>query len=199
MTMEVLLVRLNRGSPFFLATAVRSSLLTFAQAGMLPSLLATHEPQPALSLEDVNIIRRGDIPLDTAMNATEAYSGYQQLSARPLLWSGKVLETIPGLIGTQYSSTGKSNQMFLRGFNLDYETDFTTHVDRVPINLPSHAHGQGYTESQLFPNLSRMFSFAFRPYYADEEGFSATGSAHISYFDALPDNPAVASGGSDDY
>ena len=55
------------------------------------------------------------------------------------------METVPGMIVTQHAGGGKANQYFLRGFNLDHGTDFATFVDDVPINLPSHAHGEGYT------------------------------------------------------
>ena len=34
----------------------------------------------------------------------------------------------------------------MRGFNLDHGTDFQTNLDGVPLNLRTHAHGQGYTD-----------------------------------------------------
>ncbi len=68
-----------------------------------------------------------------------------QLEGRPVLRPGEVLEVVPGLIVTQHSGDGKANQYFLRGFNLDHGTDFATRVDGIPVNMPTHAHGQGRT------------------------------------------------------
>jgi len=71
----------------------------------------------------------------------------KQLEERPLMRSGEVLETVPGVIVTQHSGEGKANQYFLRGFNLDHGTDFATTVVGIPVNMPTHAHGQGYSTS----------------------------------------------------
>ena len=61
---------------------------------------------------------------------------------------------MPGVIVTQHSGDGKANQYFLRGFNLDHGTDFATCVDGMPVNMPTHAHGQGYSDlNWLIPEL----------------------------------------------
>ena len=63
-----------------------------------------------------------------------------------MLELAELLESVPGLIAVQHSGSGKANQYFLRGFNLDNGTDFTASVDGVPLNLRSHGHGQGYLD-----------------------------------------------------
>lgn len=64
------------------------------------------------------------------------------------------MEMAPGLIVTQHAGDGKTNQYFLRGLNLDHGTDFATYVGGVPVNMPTHAHGQGYTDLNfLIPEL----------------------------------------------
>src|SRR3954463_8201874 len=104
----------------------------------------------------------------------------EQLENRPLLRPGEVLEVIPGVIVTQHSGSGKANQYFLRGFNLDHGTDFAVHVDGMPINLPSHGHGQGYADVNfLIPELVEHIHYRKGPYYADEGDFSAAGAAHL--------------------
>ena len=76
---------------------------------------------------------------------------------RPVLRTGELLEVVPGLIVTQHSGSGKANQYFLRGFNLDHGTDLATSVDGVPVNMPTHAHGQGYTDINfVIPELVRV-------------------------------------------
>lgn len=104
----------------------------------------------------------------------------EQLENRPLLRPAEVLEVIPGLVVTQHSGTGKANQYFLRGFNLDHGTDFAVHVDGMPVNLPSHGHGQGYADLNfLIPELVEHIHYRKGPYYADEGDFSAAGAAHV--------------------
>ena len=110
------------------------------------------------------------------------------LKSRPALRPGEVLEFVPGLIVTQHSGDGKANQYFLRGFNLDHGTDFATSVNGVPFNLPSHAHGQGYTDlNPLLPELVQRIEYRKGPYFARSGDFSAAGAADIVYrtaFDA---------------
>ncbi len=104
----------------------------------------------------------------------------EQIENRPLLRPGEVLEVIPGVVVTQHSGSGKANQYFLRGFNLDHGTDFSVHIDGMPVNLPSHGHGQGYADINfLIPELVEHIHYRKGPYYADEGDFSAAGAAHV--------------------
>ncbi|MBI3374698.1 MAG: TonB-dependent receptor [Betaproteobacteria bacterium] len=124
----------------------------------------------------------------------------EQLEHRPLSRPAEVLEAIPGVIVTQHSGSGKANQYFLRGFNLDHGTDFAVHVDGMPVNLPSHGHGQGYADLNfLIPELVEHIHYRKGPYYADEGDFSAAGAAHVHYKRALDGNTADFSLGSFGY
>jgi outer membrane cobalamin receptor len=114
-----------------------------------------------------------------------------QLDDRPISRPGEVLEAVPGVIITQHSGEGKANQYFLRGFNLDHGTDFATTVAGMPVNLPSHAHGQGYTDLNfLIPELVAGVQFSKGPYYADQGDFATAGAANINYANVL-DRPIV--------
>ena len=94
---------------------------------------------------------------------------------------------MPGLIVTQHSGDGKANQYFLRGFNLDHGTDFATRVDGVPVNMPTHAHGQGYTDINfLIPELIDEVRYRKGTYYAEQGNFSAAGSVDLIYRRTLP-------------
>ena len=78
----------------------------------------------------------------------------ERLDGRPILRVGEVLVTVPGFIVTQHSGGGKANQYFCRGFNIDHGTDFATTIHGITINLPTHAHGQGYSDANfLIPEL----------------------------------------------
>lgn len=150
--------------------------------------------------EEILVQERSDRLLGVADNATEGRVGRRQLELRPLSRAGEALETVPGVILTQHSGSGKANQFFLRGFNLDHGTDFSTTVDGMPVNLPTHGHGQGYSDLNfLIPELVAGITYRKGPYYADEGDFSAAGAAHIDYLDAVERGLAEVTVGHYDY
>ena len=117
---------------------------------------------------------------------SEGVVSSQRLAAVPILRPGEALEMVPGLIVTQHAGDGKANQYFLRGFNLDHGTDFATYLGGMPVNMPTHAHGQGYSDLNfLIPELIERISFRKGPYFAEEGDFSSAGAAHIDYFRSL--------------
>ncbi len=86
--------------------------------------------------------------------ASETRVSGEEFNARPASRAGELLEAVPGLIVTQHSGEGKANQYFLRGFNLDHGTDLAIKVDGMPVNMPTHGHGQGYADINfLIPEL----------------------------------------------
>lgn len=118
----------------------------------------------------------------TASSSSEGTVTARQLENRPLLRPAEVLEAVPGMIASQHSGDGKANQYYLRGFNLDHGTDFATHLMGMPINMPTHAHGQGYTDLNfLIPELVDRIQYRKGTYYAGDGDFSAAGSARIDY------------------
>lgn len=137
---------------------------------------------PAYVMDPVRVRGRVDDLLGSAASASEGRTGREDLAPRPLVREGEILETVPGLILTQHSGDGKSNQMFLRGFNLDHGTDFSTSVEGMPLNLPTHGHGQGYTDLNfLIPELVDHVDFKKGVYYADLGDFGSAGGADIRF------------------
>ncbi|KRR23561.1 TonB-dependent receptor [Bradyrhizobium retamae] len=123
----------------------------------------------------------------TAASAT-TISG-TELNARPFSRAGEALEVVPGLIVTQHSGEGKANQYFLRGFNLDHGTDLAISVDGMPVNMPSHGHGQGYADINfLIPELVQSVNVRKGPYFADQGDFASAGAVAIDYVNRLPNN-----------
>lgn len=151
-------------------------------------------------LEEVIVEGRLESLAGEASSASEGVIGQAELENRPLLRPGDVLEAIPGLIMTQHSGSGKSNQMFLRGFNLDHGTDFATWVDGMPVNLRTHGHGQGYTDVNfLIPELIRTIDYVKGPYHAEVGDFSSAGAAHLRTFNSLPSGRVLAGIGQNGY
>ena len=140
----------------------------------------------------------GENLIGLAGAASEGAVTAKQLQNRPFARPGEVLEAVPGLVITQHSGEGKANQYYLRGFNLDHGTDFAVSVAGVPVNMPTHGHGQGWADVNfLIPELVSGIQFKKGPYYADEGDFSTAGAANISYVNALerPINQITAGGG----
>ena len=124
-----------------------------------------------------------------AQSASQGAITSKQLDVRPIMRSGEVLETVPGVIITQHSGEGKANQYFLRGFNLDHGSDFSTWVAGTPVNMPTHAHSQGYSDINfLIPEIVAGVQYSKGPYFADQGDFTTAGSANINYATSLEDS-----------
>ncbi|ANW05170.1 TonB-dependent receptor [Bradyrhizobium icense] len=134
----------------------------------------------------------------TAASATTI--GGAEVNARPFSRVGEALEVVPGLIVTQHSGEGKANQYFLRGFNLDHGTDLAISVDGMPVNMPTHGHGQGYADINfLIPELVQSVNVRKGPYFADQGDFASAGAVAIDYVNRLPKNVAELTFGSFGY
>jgi hypothetical protein len=132
------------------------------------------------TVAEIIIAGRRTSLLGRSDSATEGTIGREELGRRPLLRPGEVLEAVPGIIITQHAGGGKANQYFLRGFNLDHGTDFSTSLDGMPINLPTHGHGQGYADlNPVIPEFVDRIDYQKGSYAAADGDFSAAGSASI--------------------
>ena len=144
----------------------------------------------------INVQGREDDLIGIAESGTQGTVGAKEIQDRPILRSGEVLETVPGVIITQHAGGGKANQYFLRGFNLDHGTDFAIFIDDMPLNLPSHAHGEGYSDmNTVIPEFVKRVDFEKGPYYADVGNYGSAGSAHLVFFKTLPQNFFPVEGG----
>jgi hypothetical protein len=134
--------------------------------------------------------------LGIATSATQGTVGADELDARPILRTGEILETVPGVIITQHAGGGKANQYFLRGFNLDHGTDFAIYLDDMPLNLPSHAHGEGYSDmNTVIPEFVQGLDYEKGPYYANVGNYGSAGSAHLEFYKDLPQDFVTVEGG----
>jgi hypothetical protein len=141
--------------------------------------------------EEIVVFGRSMELLGRADAASEGTVGGADLLVRPMLRVAELLEAVPGLVAVQHSGSGKANQYFLRGFNLDHGTDFTAYVDGMPWNLRSHGHGQGYLDvNGMMPEAVERIDYRKGPYRADLGDFSMAGASFISTIERL-DAPFV--------
>ncbi len=158
--------------------------------------LAQSETNQPTRLPEVIVEGRADSLIGIANSANQGTVGAKQLEDRPVLRSGEILETVPGVIITQHAGGGKANQYFLRGFNLDHGTDFATFLDGMPLNLPTHGHGQGYSDMNIvIPELVQRVNYEKGVYYTENGDFASAGAAHLEFFKTLPQSLAILEGG----
>ena len=156
-----------------------------------PNISSSHVDE---TLEVITVTGRKKVLVGEARSASEGVISQIDIYKRPLQRPGDILEAVPGLIVTQHSGSGKSNQLYLRGFNLDHGTDFATWIDGMPVNMRSHGHGQGYTDINfLIPEIIEEMSFVKGPYHSEIGDFSSVGGVHIQTIDQL-DNQSIKAG-----
>jgi hypothetical protein len=151
-------------------------------------------------LKTVTVIGHRLNQLGKKISAAEGTVGSAEIANRPVLRTGEILEFVPGMVVTQHSGSGKANQYFLRGFNLDHGTDFNSSIDGMPINMRTHGHGQGYTDLNfIIPELISSIDYRKGAYYADVGDFSGAGAASFSLKNLLGENIVSATLGENNY
>ncbi|MEZ5300478.1 MAG: TonB-dependent receptor [Verrucomicrobiales bacterium] len=161
-----------------------------------PSTAAGEAPM----LDTVVVVGKAEDLLGTAPSSSKGQANNEELSQRPVLRRGELLEAVPGVVITQHSGGGKANQYFVRGFNLDHGTDFHVSLDGMPINFRTHAHGQGYADLNfLIPEFIERLDYFKGPFYAPLGDLSTAGGAQYRLFHQLPQGIASFTIGEDNY
>ncbi len=126
------------------------------------------------------IFQLEELVLRKEINALQTISKID-LEVNPVNNSQEILRKVPGLIIGQHAGGGKAEQIFLRGFDIDHGTDITLSVDGMPINMVSHAHGQGYSDLHfVIPETIQKIDFGKGPYYAKQGDFNTAGYVNFS-------------------
>ena len=159
-----------------------ASLATSAYAAEIDQAPLEEITVVATGVSSVSAASAGDVSREAILN-------------EPILRPAAILENVPGLIVTQHSGEGKANQYFLRAFNLDHGTDLALQVDDMPVNMPTHAHGQGYSDFNfVIPELTGDLHYKKGPYYADEGDFATAGTVRVGLMSELPDSVGIGAG-----
>src|SRR5688572_18630597 len=158
---------------------IKSDSLSILQISMVAGSLRLDDVVVAASHEQtVNTISSLDIKL------------------RPTNTSQDILRMVPGLFIAQHAGGGKAEQIFLRGFDIDHGTDINLEVDGLPVNMVSHAHGQGYSDLHfVIPEMVGHVDFNKGPYYADKGNFTTAGYAAFHTKNSLDQNMVKLEGG----
>ncbi len=135
-------------------------------------------------LED-DIFRLNEIVIQPKLSAMNVISKID-LQTTPVNSSQEILRKVPGLFIGQHAGGGKAEQLFLRGFDIDHGTDIAIAVDGIPVNMVSHAHGQGYADLHfVIPETVEKIDFGKGTYYADKGNFATAGYVGFQTKDKL--------------
>lgn len=141
------------------------------------------------------IVELSELTITPDLNAIQALTKID-LNTAPVTSSQQILRTVPGLMIGQHAGGGKAEQIFLRGFDIDHGTDFNMTVDGMPVNMVSHAHGQGYSDLHfLIPELIQDIDFGKGPYNASKGNFTTAGYANIRTLSSLKTSSIQVEGG----
>jgi outer membrane receptor protein involved in Fe transport len=162
-----------------------------------PLVLSAQESD---TLDEMVVTGKAENLLSQAATSSEGHADFMEIAQRPLARRSEILEVVPGMVTTQHAGGGKATQYFMRGFNLDHGTDFAVSVERMPINMRSHAHGQGYADlNGLLPELVKSVDYTKGTYTARNGDLSTAGSADFVLWEALPQGIASVEMGEHNY
>lgn len=167
---------------------MKTALVTLSFLATLPGVSFAHGIHfDSRELDEVSVTE--DIEAIHSLGgvtSSQGVLGARRLANQNSARSSDVLEAVPGLNVTQHSGGGKANQYFLRGFSLDHGTDLSINFLGAPLNLPGHAHGQGYADSNMIiPELLSRVEYRKGPYFAQDGDFSSAGSLNIDYVNEM--------------
>ncbi|HTE31062.1 MAG TPA: TonB-dependent receptor [Chryseolinea sp.] len=166
-------------APFSETIEVKDKQITSLDIGMHPG---------EIQLADVTIVSNDQHALNTLSPL--------DIKLRPTNTSQDILRMVPGLFIAQHAGGGKAEQIFLRGFDIDHGTDVNLEVDGLPVNMVSHAHGQGYADLHfIIPEVIHSVDFNKGPYFADKGDFTTAGYVDFQTKNHLDNNFIKLEGG----
>jgi TonB family protein len=162
-----------------------------------PPVPAAPPPVPAAPAPDLSVLKA---PIYTTLvlaqkpiSAASSFSVQDRdFQLRPIASVQDILRVTPGLVMVQHSGGGKANQYFLRGFDADHGTDLALSIDGVPINLVSHAHGQGFADTNfIIPEVVERVEITKGPYFPSQGDFATAGAVNMVSRDAFEHSSAA--------
>ena len=182
---------LREGQP--IASTVQLTYPFTLPPAVLPAPAVPEPAAPATPPQPAQAPPPAALPVQQANDQSSLVLGRRPISAassfavrdrdfnlRPVGSVQDILRVTPGLVMVQHSGGGKANQYFLRGFDADHGTDLALSYDGIPINMPSHAHGQGFADTNfIIPETVERVEITKGPYFANQGDFATAGSVNL--------------------
>ncbi|TDE44449.1 TonB-dependent receptor [Flavobacterium rhamnosiphilum] len=164
----------NEFGLFSLDKTVLGDVIKITALGYKKSNFTIVSSDDTIIMED-DIFRLNEIVIQPKLSAMNVISKID-LETTPVNSSQEILRKVPGLFIGQHAGGGKAEQIFLRGFDIDHGTDIAISVDGMPVNMVSHAHGQGYADLHfVIPETVEKIDFGKGTYYANKGDFATAG------------------------
>lgn len=136
--------------------------------------------QDVLNMKDVVVLQSNGVTKFSTLSKID-------LDLKPVRNTQELLQLVPGLFIAQHAGGGKAEQIFLRGFDCDHGTDVQVSVDGLPVNMVSHAHGQGYADSHfIIPETINNIDFGTGPYYTEHGNLNTAGYVAFGTYTNIP-------------
>jgi len=179
-------VHSNENGSFSLKEAQTGDTLQVIYLGFKTQVVIIDNPADFLDIRlKTQVFQLDEVVVGRNNRSLNLISGID-LSLNPVNSSQEILRKVPGLFIGQHAGGGKAEQIFLRGFDIDHGTDISIMVDGMPVNMVSHAHGQGYADLHfLIPETIDKIDFAKGPFYADKGNFTTAGYMQFKTKDKL--------------
>jgi hypothetical protein len=169
---------------FFIKALAESSDLTVSYIGYRTATVSAVKGKETLIEMQPDLVNMKDVVV-LHNNSFSKFSTLAKidLDLKPVRNTQELLRLVPGLFIAQHAGGGKAEQIFLRGFDNDHGTDIQVSVDGLPVNMVSHAHGQGYADSHfIIPETINNIDFGAGPYYTQRGNFNTSGYVAFSTF-----------------
>jgi TonB family protein len=146
-----------------------------------PAAAPAATPAPATEVQQTGADQATLVLAQRPISAASSFAVRdREFQLRPIGSVQDILRVTPGLVLVQHSGGGKANQYFLRGFDVDHGTDLALSIDGIPINMVSHAHGQGYSDTNfIIPEVVERVEISKGPYFANQGDFATAGALNM--------------------
>jgi outer membrane receptor for Fe3+-dicitrate len=179
---------------FVLRNSRTGDSVTVSHVGYQTQILVINVPFQHVQLQPA-AFQLNEVVVSEGINHLSSVS-VADLQTNPVNSSQELLRKVPGLFIGQHAGGGKAEQLFLRGFDLDHGTDINITVDDMPVNMVSHAHGQGYADLHfLIPETVAAIDFDKGPYHADKGNMATAGYVAFQTKDRLENSSVTLEGG----
>ena len=167
--------------------------LIVSHIGYKTAIVPVEVKSSLLSTVTINLKKNGlslaEVKINSKRNSVLNTLGAVDIKLRPVNSSQDVLRIVPGLFIAQHAGGGKAEQIFLRGFDIDHGTDIAISVDGIPVNMVSHAHGQGYADLHfLIPETVEKIAFDKGPYNATKGNLATAAFVDFNTREFLDEN-----------
>ncbi|WP_176027339.1 TonB-dependent receptor [Aquimarina sp. TRL1] len=175
----------NEKGAFKLAPVTIGDTLVISHVNYKKKTIVVSDFKPTTIILEENLVTLEEITIRKELNALNVITAID-IQANPVNSSQEILQKVPGLFIGQHAGGGKAEQIFLRGFDIDHGTDITITADGLPVNMVSHAHGQGYADLHfVIPETVDKIDFGKGAYYADKGNFNTAGYVNFKTKNSL--------------